>query len=229
MPPDTGNIRVFVRWHEQVVFAGEEVRCTITFKNVDRGPGSSSGSALSTPTAALHPPAHFPETSARHPSPRQPSPLHPGVPGRAKPGSSLAPPPAARGHRSSLSLSVPSAAARARGGSVSWSLSPSPAAAARAPRSGNGNGNGNGNGSGSGSGNGTRPGHGHKRSVSIVSIGSLNTVDDAQGNASSTRPQRPARGHVRASSLQILPRGGLSNGPRSGEFLVVRWAGGILC
>ncbi|KAL6855289.1 Golgi membrane exchange factor (Ric1p-Rgp1p) subunit [Amphichorda felina] len=28
------NIRVFVHWHEQTVFAGEEVKCTITFKNV---------------------------------------------------------------------------------------------------------------------------------------------------------------------------------------------------
>ncbi|KAL2160861.1 hypothetical protein VTH06DRAFT_1058, partial [Thermothelomyces fergusii] len=27
------NIRVFVRWHEQAVFAGEELKCTITFKN----------------------------------------------------------------------------------------------------------------------------------------------------------------------------------------------------
>ncbi|KXX79993.1 Protein sat1 [Madurella mycetomatis] len=214
MPPDghgsgsgngNSNIRVFVRWHEQVVFAGEEVKCTITFKNVARLPGSSS--ALPTPTG-LKPSAQFP-TSSRHPStergPRQPSPLHPGAPGRSKPNSGLAPPPAARGHRSSHSLSVPSTASHARGGSISWS--PSPAAGARSQRNGNGNGGGSGNGNGSG--------HGHKRSVSIVSIGSLNTVDDAQSNASSARPQRPARGHARASSLQILPRGGMFNGPRS--------------
>ncbi|KAH6990666.1 Rgp1-domain-containing protein [Ilyonectria sp. MPI-CAGE-AT-0026] len=35
MAPDaSSNIRVFIRWHEQTVFAGEEVKCTITFKNV---------------------------------------------------------------------------------------------------------------------------------------------------------------------------------------------------
>ncbi len=38
------NVRVFINWHDQTVFAGEEVRCTITFKNVARVPGSSSSS-----------------------------------------------------------------------------------------------------------------------------------------------------------------------------------------
>jgi hypothetical protein len=203
------NIRVFVRWHEQVVFAGEEVKCTITFKNVARPPESPG---RSTPTS-LRPASQFPPNSSRHPGadrgPRQPSPLHPGAQGRGKPNSGLAPPPSARGHRSTLSLSVPSAASRARTGSVS-SWSPAPAAGTRAPH----NGNGNGNGGGSGSGNG----HGHKRSVSIVSIGSLSTVDDGQSSVASPKPQRP-RGHARASSLQILPRGGLFNGPRSGELL----------
>ncbi|KAH6848304.1 Rgp1-domain-containing protein [Chaetomium sp. MPI-CAGE-AT-0009] len=185
---NTSNIRVFVHWHEQVVFAGEELKCTITFKNVARLPTpSSSSSSSSTPTSTSTPTTTLKPSSAAHPhphpfppntsrSPRQPSPLHPS---RAKHtssgGGSLAPPPpSARGHRSSLSLSVPSAASRARAGH----------------------------------------GHGHKRSVSIVSIGSLSTVDDGQAGASSPKPPRP-RGHARASSLQILPRGGLINGPRS--------------
>ncbi|KAK4039127.1 Rgp1-domain-containing protein [Parachaetomium inaequale] len=211
------NIRVFVRWHEQVVFAGEELKCTITFKNVARPPGSSSSpsaSASSTPTTVKPSSSHFPPNSSRHPNadhrgPRQPSPLHPG---RGKPNpSGLAPPaPNARGHRSSLSLSVPSAASRARAGSGSASWSPAPGVGASAGARGQRNGGGSGGGSGSGSGHG----HGHKRSVSIVSIGSLSTVDDGQGSAPSPKPQRP-RGHARASSLQILPRGGLLNGPRS--------------
>jgi hypothetical protein len=202
----SNNIRVFVRWHEQAVFAGEEVKCTITFKNVARLPGSNS--TQSTPTGPKPLGSQFPPSS-RHPSstergPRQPSPLQQSVSGRARPNAGLAPPPAARGHRSSLSLSVPSAASRARAGSVtSWSPSPA-AGGARSQRGGNGNGNGG--------------GHGHKRSVSIVSIGSLSTVDDIQSSASSPKSQRPARGHARASSLQILPRGGLFNGPRSGEL-----------
>ncbi|KAL2136671.1 hypothetical protein VTI74DRAFT_2403 [Chaetomium olivicolor] len=211
------NIRVFVRWHEHVVFAGEEVKCTITFKNVARPPGGAGGSSssVSTPTS-LKPSSQFPPTSSpsfsssRHPattggdrSPRHPSsPLHPG---RAN----LAPPTAsgARGHRSTLSLSVPSAASRARAGSVTaWSPGGN-----RSQRNGSGGGGG-GNGQGSGSGHGH--GHGHKRSVSIVSIGSLSTADDGQGGvASSAKTQRP-RGHARASSLQILPRGGLFGGGR---------------
>ncbi|KAJ4307181.1 Golgi membrane exchange factor (Ric1p-Rgp1p) subunit [Collariella sp. IMI 366227] len=45
------NIRVFVRWHEHVVFAGEEVKCTITFKNVARPPGSGGEHAEEDPTS----------------------------------------------------------------------------------------------------------------------------------------------------------------------------------
>ncbi|AEO61947.1 hypothetical protein MYCTH_2312763 [Thermothelomyces thermophilus ATCC 42464] len=236
------NIRVFVRWHEQVIFAGEELKCTITFKNVARPAGSassssssSSSSALSMPTTATLRPgppqsSQFPPSPSRLPNAaadhhrgggaRQPSPLQPG---RGKPGPGLAPPPpSARGHRSALSLSVPSAASRARTGSVSWSPLPSgvvqgeqqTGGSSAAGRESGGAGAGGGGGVGGGA-NGR--GHGHKRSVSIVSIGSLSTVDDGQGSSTSTasaKPQR-ARGHARASSLQILPRGGLLNGPLS--------------
>ncbi|KAK3304600.1 Rgp1-domain-containing protein [Chaetomium strumarium] len=205
--PGSSNIRVFVRWHEQVVFAGEEVKCTITFKNVTRGPAPATPTAQKPPS--LFPPP--PPSSSRHErGPRQslPSSLHPGVgvSGRPKSNAGLAPPPNVRGHRSSLSLSVPSAASRARTGSVS-SWSQPPAAGGRSQSNGNGSGSGTGSESGNGNGNGSRKGHGHKRSVSIVSVGSLSTVDDVQSSASSPRPHRP-RGHARASSLQILPRGG---------------------
>ncbi|KAG7101769.1 hypothetical protein HYQ44_018899 [Verticillium longisporum] len=30
----SSNIRVFIRWDDQIVFAGEEIKCTITFKNI---------------------------------------------------------------------------------------------------------------------------------------------------------------------------------------------------
>jgi hypothetical protein len=205
----SSSIRVFVRWHEQVVFAGEEVKCTITFKNVARAPDASG---RSTPTA-LRPSTQYPPNASRHPAadrgPRQPPALHPGAQGRGKPNSGLAPPPSARGHRSTLSLSAPSSRARAGSGS-SWT--PGPPAGAR----GQPNGIGNGSASGSNSGGAGGGGHGHKRSVSIVSIGSLSAVDDGQSSTSSPKPPRP-RGHARASSLQILPRGGPFNGPRSGQ------------
>ncbi|KAK3902437.1 Rgp1-domain-containing protein [Staphylotrichum tortipilum] len=212
-PPSASNIRVFVRWHDHVVFAGEEVKCTITFKNVART-GAQPTPSHTTPNSRTPPLSstsssssqQYPPSASRHPNlpgapPRQPSPLRPGG-GRAKPtpsSSGLAPPPAhARGHRSTLSLTVP---ARARGGSVSWTPPAAPG-----PVGGNGAAAG-------GGGAGHRGGHGHKRSVSIVSIGSsLSTVEDA----AAPKTQRP-RGHARASSLQILPRGGLGlgGGPRS--------------
>ncbi|KAK7429207.1 Golgi membrane exchange factor (Ric1p-Rgp1p) subunit [Neonectria magnoliae] len=100
MAPDaSSNIRVFIRWHDQTVFAGEEVKCTITFKNV------ASGSNQPRP----QPP---PERS------RLASPLRP------KSNHGLTPPPSAasgRGHfRSALSLSVPSSRSHSRSGSVQW-------------------------------------------------------------------------------------------------------------
>ena len=35
------NIQVFVTWKDQTIFAGEEVECTITFRNVTEGPDSN--------------------------------------------------------------------------------------------------------------------------------------------------------------------------------------------
>ncbi|KAK4252016.1 Rgp1-domain-containing protein [Corynascus novoguineensis] len=214
---NSSNIRVFVRWHEQVVFAGEELKCTITFKNVARPPGNSGpSSSSSTPTTTTRPiSTPFPLTnSSRHPNTtaRQPSPLQPGR-GKA-PSSGLAPPPpSARGHRSALSLSVPSAASRARAGSIPWS--PPPGSGGRGVQQTGSSGTGGGSGSGSGGRGPNGHGHGHKRSVSIVSIGSLSTVDDGKSSSASTKPQR-TRGHARASSLQIIPRGGgMLNGPVS--------------
>ncbi|KAM0296847.1 hypothetical protein ACHAPQ_005423 [Fusarium lateritium] len=178
MAPETpSNIRVFIRWHDQTVFAGEEVKCTITFKNVTPGPGQSK---------------QPPQQSERS---RLASPLH----SRSKPSQGLTPPPSAssgRGHRrSALSLSVPASQSHSRTGSVQWPSSPGPSD--------------------------RRSNHSHKRSVSIVSIGSNNTVEDhTQRNDLPARPQRPHRGHGRASSLQIIPRAqsNLPTGPHSASF-----------
>lgn len=172
------NIRVFIRWHDQTVFAGEEIKCTITFKNIARDHNQQRQSQHLTPTDR----------------PRQVSPLL-----RAKSNTGLTPPNSAqtRGHRSALSLNVPAAQSRRRAGSVPW---PSPLTPNATEHRGNG----------------------HTKSVSIVSIGSTSTVaDDNQSNANSARSHRPGRGHARASSLQIVPRGtalGLA-GPRSGELV----------
>lgn len=230
MPPSEGgphgsnsNIRVFVNWQDQVVFAGEEVRCTITFKNVAPVPGTGNGTGPSTP-GFLHPSAGTGSRSgpfgslggllspspSRHAFSRQP-----GGGGNSGGGGErrnkanavglAPPPPSARGHRSSLSLST-SAASRSRSGSIPWSPPPP-----ESPNPSSG-----------------RNGHGHKRSVSIVSIGSSTSTIDALGQNGSngassgggnSKNQRPGggRGHARASSLQIMPRASPLNGPRSGE------------
>lgn len=87
------NIRVFIQWKEQTVFAGEDIECQITFKNVATSPASSKSS--------LHPPGpngllQSPERQRRPPSHIKSSTLSPrsGIQSRG-------------GHRSSLSMTIP--------------------------------------------------------------------------------------------------------------------------
>ncbi|POR37783.1 Protein sat1 [Tolypocladium paradoxum] len=186
MPPDgASNIRVFINWREQTVFAGEHVKCTITFKNV------AAESSQQRQQQAQQAQQQRPQGDRQ----RLAAPLH----GRAKATAGLTlPPPAnsARGHRrSALSTSVPASDSHSPSGSIQW---PQPASSGE-----------------------WRPGHAHKRSVSIVSIGSASTVDDhTQRHENSTRPQPPRRGHNRAVSLQIVPRGQPvpAPGPHSATF-----------
>ncbi|CAM1504808.1 Fc.00g023990.m01.CDS01 [Cosmosporella sp. VM-42] len=108
MSPDaSSNIRVFIRWHDQTVFAGEEVKCTITFKNVAPGPNQPK-------------PERQPERN------RLVSPLQSRPP---KSNNGLTPPPSAgsgRGHRrSALSMSVPVSQSHSRQGSIQWPSSAS--------------------------------------------------------------------------------------------------------
>lgn len=172
MAPDSGNIRVFVRYDESNnVYAGQELKATICFMNV---------STTSSTQSQLKPPP-----SNHRNAPSQPS----------HTSSRLAPPPATpssasrRGHRPSSSLSVsPAKTTRSRAGSIPWMPTSHP------PDTQQSNGNGN----------------SHRRSVSIVSIGSVTSVDSqATSNAGSTA-SRP-RGHGRSASLQIVSRS-----PRSG-------------
>ncbi|KAL2759414.1 hypothetical protein ACRALDRAFT_1074286 [Sodiomyces alcalophilus JCM 7366] len=189
-----GNIRVFVRWDNQTVFAGEEIKCTITFKNVAQDTNHQKQ-----PQRQLN----LPER------PRHLSPLSPlqqrgkTIAGTNSP-SSLSPSHGpTRGHRSTLSLSAPAGYSRGRTGAAStqWppQLPPHP------PKSSDTRGH----------------GHGHRRSISIVSVGSASTAaDDMHSFSNTARPQRHGRGHARASSLQITPRVGLGiSAPHSASFL----------
>ncbi|KAI0203087.1 Rgp1-domain-containing protein [Astrocystis sublimbata] len=189
MPPDgrSTNIRVFIKWDDQTVFAGEDIRCHITFKNVAPSPSASQ---------QLTPNRRQPsQSSPRSDRTRQPSPL---LSPRAGSGSgSIAngstPPGSARSHRSTLSLNVPSTGSRLRNSIQQWPPMPQPPPPTQAS------------------------GHAHKRSLSIVSMGSNATVDEHMyTNGAQTKPQRPGRGHGRSASLQIIPRNnGTTNGPPS--------------
>ncbi|KAI1210303.1 Rgp1-domain-containing protein [Annulohypoxylon truncatum] len=105
MPPEgvLSNIRVFITWDDQTVFAGEDIKCHITFKNIAPGPNQTRSSSQQPPT--------IPERS------RQPSPL---LSPRTKPNNGLTPPAPTRGHRSTLSLTVPSSSSRLRGPPQQW-------------------------------------------------------------------------------------------------------------
>lgn len=194
-PEGPSNIRVFVHWRDQTVFAGEDIKCTITFKNVARESDNGRG-----------PQSHNTGSQQRrNNSDRQrllsslASPLGGSRSSRGS-ASITSPPPASngRGHRrSALSLSIPpSTPTNSRSAAVQW------------PSSG-------------GSFSESRPGHAHKRSLSIVSIGSASTIDDHnQRGEAAGRPLVPQRGHNRASSLQILSRGGSPAGPQTCELLL---------
>ncbi|KAK5997973.1 RAB6A-GEF complex partner protein 2 [Cladobotryum mycophilum] len=116
----SSNIRVFIHWRDQTVFAGEEVKCTITFRNVAQDPNQQQNQSAH---------GHQQSQSERH---RFASPLQ----GRNKASSNRTPPlsnASGRGHRrAALSLSVPSATTRSRTGSIQWHQ---PSSAANSSRS----------------------------------------------------------------------------------------------
>lgn len=182
----SSNIRVFVHWAEQTVFAGETIECQITFKNVANVPSTPKNNLNS--LGAVQSPA-----TERQ---RKSSPLHTITsPARTTTAQSSRPPPVTRGHRSTLSLNVPSADLRTQRGATSWKES-----------------------------RGSTGGEdrGHRRSVSIMSIGQSDTINDDTASQSSlgTGSRRPSRGHARSASLQIIPRRSNANGsgPTSGMF-----------
>ncbi|RMZ71050.1 intracellular transport [Pyrenophora seminiperda CCB06] len=161
------NIRVFVQWKDSTVFAGEDIECTITFKNVappeghDRSPTRRpNGFAMGGERQRkLNVPVH--------------SSTRPSVSRNSSFASQL-PPSHARGHGPALSIYAPSTA----GGRPS-AVPPSPA---------HGN---------------NASGQKHGRSVSIVSLGTEAGTELSHDRGIPVR--RPARGHGRSASLQVVP------------------------
>lgn len=175
MPSD---IQVFVKWKEQTIFAGEDVECIITFKNVAESSTPEPNEAQRTPhqrqssrtiTAGSAGDNYFSLKSPHNF-------FFNGNSRRSLPGSPRAKT-FDRSHRPATSLGSPFLA--------SHSFPP-----LQTP---------------SRLGNGHPSNHKHKRSVSILSIDSEGGNDKTPVPSHFNRPS-PARGHGRSASLQVLPR-----------------------
>jgi len=101
------NIRVFVNWTEQTVFAGEDIECQITFKNIATIPPPSK-STLQPPSANGFSPGGDRQRKL------------PAAQIKRDPTLSPRPSTQSRGHRTTLSLNVPAGSVRALPTSTSW-------------------------------------------------------------------------------------------------------------
>lgn len=111
MPPEPqGNIRVFIQWRDQTVFAGEEVKCTVTFKNVA--------------ATANRPREQRSQRRQQRPQGERQRLAVPWQARAARDTVGLTSPPSStvtRGHRrSAISLSVSTAQSHSRSGSIQW-------------------------------------------------------------------------------------------------------------
>ncbi|KAI0392478.1 Rgp1-domain-containing protein [Xylariaceae sp. FL0594] len=194
MPPDgrPSNIRVYVKWDDQTAFAGEELRCRITFKNVALGPGQVVSNPASSPDQR-----QAAQPSSRTDRTRQPSPL---VNARGTPINGLTPPTSARGHRSTLSLNVPSTSARLMANTQQWPPPQLPILPQK-PRHAHKR---------------------SLSIVSIGSSAAVDEQAYGSSGSGPMKSQRPGRGHGRSASLQIIPRNGISNGPQSAALPLPR-------
>ncbi|KAF2464953.1 Rgp1-domain-containing protein [Lindgomyces ingoldianus] len=120
----SSNIRVFVQWKEPTVFAGEDIECTIIFKNITPPNGPERSPVRSSKLNG------FPSSGDRQ---RKLPPVHssttrPSISHNSSFGSQMSPP-HLRGHRPALSLHTPSTAADRRSpvqpsGTVNGSVAP---------------------------------------------------------------------------------------------------------
>jgi hypothetical protein len=97
----SSNIRVFVQWKDATVFAGEDIECTITFKNTATPEGRDRS-----PTRKQNGFAPGGDRQRKLPPPVHPS-TRPSV-SRKSSFASQPPPVHVRGHRPALSLNTPS-------------------------------------------------------------------------------------------------------------------------
>lgn len=172
-PTMTSNIRVFVQWKNSTVFAGEDIECTITFKNTalpegrDKSPlRKGNGFAPGGERQRRLPPVH----SSTRPSVSRNSSF-----------TSLGPSQQLRGHRPALSVQTASSIG-------DRNRSPLPPSGAFT------------NGSAT-----PKLKQGHGKSISIISLGTDVATEASNDRSAASAARRPARGHGRSASLQVVP------------------------
>ena len=185
------DIRVSVQWKNSSVFAGEDVECVITFKNVSQAHyAPKSPSPNSQPRVASFGRDRWKESLPQHSANRSLGHTrNNSVSNAEKPSQAIS-----ESHKPALSLSTP------------HDTQQNPAIGLKDTSKPTLNSGHNGR---------------HRRSVSIVSIGGdllANQYDQKQRQASISK--RPGRSHARAASLQGLPRqrGAGKVGPTSGKM-----------
>lgn len=151
------------------MFAGEDIECTITFKNIALPEGRNGA-----PTPRQNGFATGGERQRKLPVPPVHSSTRPSVSRKSSFNSQL-PPSHLRGHRPALSLHTPSTP----GG---LQAPPTPSTA---------------------QGNNSAGGQKHGRSVSIISLGTEVGTEASHERGIGIR--RPAKGHGRSASLQVVP------------------------
>lgn len=178
--PPASNIRALVHWKEPSIYAGEDIECIITFKNVAAYPGQEQQEEDEAQTPYFNAFSRAPSAVAS----RRSSVAQSSVQASWAPSfTSSRQAPNGRGHRPTLSLNVLSAPSRGGPPSAGLHSAPMPG---RTPAS-------------------ARPVKGHGRSLSIMSLGS---EAPSEGRQAMPPPasKRPTRGHGRSASLQVTSK-----------------------
>lgn len=184
------NIRVFVQWTEQTVFAGEDIQCEITFKNIATTPIPTSAPASLHPHSALgngFAPGGGPDRQRQTPISQTKN---------SSASSTRRSQWTNKGHRSTLSLNAPAGSTRPQPPPDAWNAVP--------PRTG---------------GNGGK-GHHRSVSVLSIGASDKGIFGDISGHGNTAERPRGPKKHGRSTSLHIVPRRqGINGGPPSGTLI----------
>lgn len=178
-PPPPSNIRAFVHYKESTIYAGEEIECIVTFRNI----GSLKSAEVETENDLRTPNSNgFPRVRTRSVNASTALPSRRGSVAQSKPPLSRTPSVAStrvashtQGHRPTLSLNVIPASARGGLNSAPLPL-----------RSPNITG---------------KPSGLHERSLSIISMGSDVAVE-GRTTVAGPAERRSGKGHGRSASMQ---------------------------